>query len=930
MPDNGLTGQGTSLFNHETGAYEWVPAAGVAPALQSGKYTSEGNVQSIANGGVVTRTPEQLSAAATQGEAGGQAVTAVEGAASRQASRVDANSDKVMTFAEGVVDALSLGFLHGTSEEDELRRQADSGTALLGQLTGTIVGLGTPGLVSGVTKGGEALGKMVAKTLLKRGTGAIARGVEEAAANAALMSATAFGHQITDAVIADKPFSAEVVAHEAGLGSVIGFGFGWLGSTFGKLARASRGAVEASGVASAEAGAALAGVRDITGVLDSAVETHAQRLGVLDVLAKEGHVPGEFMAGRKAALKEAESAKAELDKLSTDGAFTKGTKEYQGWRDAVERYDGAVRSLDEQMRPQMLEQAAMHPVELGARVHPDYMPGGVAEAEGREMAAKAAGAVPAVDTMVSGGRSNWKGAYDFADTTVAHDPSLVLDRGMTPELRAQYEVLHGKPYEEMPYSAPKGEENLGGKSTPTSENATKPGSTPNGLASQEVAGAGQPVVSPAENGVKFAESIKGGTEGAPITANPVEPGTPRPQEIASTGERSAIQQYMDNWIRESGSTARISPGDMVDARMSEVLDKLNGAGSRMDSAGSLELGKAMNLKPAATTLGERLDQVWSMHQAGKFAADEARGVATPLRKGLIGALQRYAVRKAVRGALGAATGAAAGGPLGAILGYALTSAGFAGSVASASGKMMGAIAKTGEALLKGPRLKIAVRAIAGNRPYQYDETGPIKDPIQRILAVQRLAADPERLRTQVRNQLGDLVLMSPELSQSLEDTAIKQIQSISVSAPAIFFSPLGQPVAPTGTALRRFFEFENAVHNLPELLQSISSGAATEQQIRALHVAFPAAHAHLVRNIMSKVEVLQKMSAANLHGLENVLGIPLTRSGADPAFTMRMQTDWQSENNQPVGKAQALKITAPPPTPVQAGSSGKAPGNETK
>ncbi len=964
MPENKMTeGQGATLFNHETNTYEHFRANDLAAALASGKYTSSGNVESRAAGGTVIRPVDQLSAAVSQGETSGAAITATRAERERHQQRLDALSDPVLSFSEGMVDALTIGLVHGTSEEDNLRRSTDTGSALMGQIAGTVMGLGVPGAVSGITKGGAAAGRAVARGFIKdieSGAGrAIARGFEEAGANAALMAATGFGHQLTDAVIADKPFAAEVIGAEAGLGAVLGFGAGWLGSTFGRLARSSREAVDASGIAVKETETALSSVRDLSRSMDDIVETHAKRFGVLEVLAKEGHVPDAFMATRGAALKEAESAGRALKELDSAKALGSDAKSYQSWRDAVERYDTAVRKLDDVMSPQMLERASANPVRLGAQQAPP--------------------AVRPVDTLV-----------DMAEQGKISPVSRQLDELMTPEKRAAYEEIYGRPYEDIPGPGVQGEKNLGAVVTPTSEQGTMVGKArraspspepqpndlttsvdvqpPPGLRSgaqrqesefnRAARGAaptevdprwadtmvqGSPTL-PGTNGQRFVASTEktladtaGDTLLAPaskvddalVSGETLASGGARPAErnLGSAQPRSEVKKYLDDWFKESDGTARVKPTDALDAKLQEALGKLSG--SRLDNTGALEIGEALGLKAPTSSLGQRLDQVWSMRQAGKFAADEARGVATPLRGGILKTLKNYALRRAGRGAAAAVAGGALAGPLGAVMGYALTSAGFAGSVASAAGKMMQRVAAVGDALLSGNRARVVVRAAAGNRPHQYGESGPIEDPLERIQELQRLVADPERLRAQVRTQLGDLVVTSPELAAALEEIVVNRATAISVRAPAIYMTPLGKPINPSGTAMQRFFDFENAMHDLPGLLKAVESGGASRSQLEAFQIGYPAVHAETVKRVMAGRDRLKTLPPTALKSIERVLGFPLTRSGMDPAYTMRMQADWH-QAQQPTGRPQAFKITAPPGTPVQAAGNGRAPGNERK
>lgn len=949
-----MAGPSAVLFNHETNTYEDVPAEQVGAAIASGQYTAAGTSTSTqADGGVVTRPVEQMGAAATQGEREAGGVNAARAAGARRDVQMGLVSDKALSFSEGVVDALSLGLIHRTGEGDELRREADSGSALMGQLLGTVLGLKLPGPIRGLTAGGEALGEGLARALLGEAEtgfrGVVTRGLEEAGANAALMAASALGHQVTDAVLADKPFAAESIASEAGIGALMGFGAGFAGSAFGQLAKASRGAVEASGIAAKESRAALDAVHDLTRSWDDAVEQHAQRVGVLKVLADDGHIPGDMHLERSGALREAETARDALRELDPVRSLGGDPGEFQKWRGAVERYQDAVAALDEKMTPGVVERASANPVKLGESPHnagPQIHPLDV----DADQAAKGF-----QSPMASG-----------------------LDAAMSSEARAAYEKIYGRPYENMASAGGgvEGEENLGGRETPTSDLGTNPGTrgkrrsvpveasgeqgsttpaadtvvdarvdrfskqptkyrTPRDtvidaegqtVLPREVLEAGERPASAAETGRDFVDSTKRRLELPPGEGEPV---PEKPKTGAGEGKR-AVRDYLHDWFREFDSKPRVNLGDQLQARLKEALDNIaRASGSRLDSAGGLALLKSLGLKEATSPLGSRLDQVWSLGQAGKFAADEARGIKTPLRKGLAAALERYAVRGIGRAVGGAALGGAMGGTAGAILGMALTSAGFAGAAASTAGKLMQQISAVGEALLKGRRATIAVRAAVGNRPYQYSDEEPIKDPVQRIMEVQRLAANPDAIKARVARQMGDLALTSPEMAQHLADTTVAHVVAIAQSGPAILMTPLGKPIQPTGTALNRFYDFENAMHDLPGLLKAIANGTATESQIRALHIGYPAVHTELVRGVLGRPASLEHLEESKLKAMEKVLGYPLTRSSSDPTVTARFQGNWEAPKPAPQ-PAQAFKITAPKRTPAQAASGDRAPGNERK
>lgn len=434
---------------------------------------------------------------------------------------------------------------------------------------------------------------------------------------------------------------------------------------------------------------------------------------------------------------------------------------------------------------------------------------------------------------------------------------------------------------------------------------------------------------------------KGVPRGEPLPKEPREPKTQKyietPEEPTTVRprDRSAhVQKYLDDWYLESQRLGpRLSPGDAAAVRLDSALRKLEAAsGGRLNSAGSLELGERLGLKPINDMLIDRLDQIWALRKAARFAADEARGITTPL-SGAKRSITDDAMRRFMRHQ-GAAMGAAYGGPLGAAFGWVIggqleKGIGFGARAAASAGRLKRAVLEAGARVLSGRRASVAARAAAGNRAYAYDETGPVQDPIERIRTIHRLAANPEKVRAAVRNQLGDVALSHPEVAGAIEDTAVRQVTNLSLRAPAIYFDQLNRAVQPTAGALRRFYEYENATHDVTGLLNSVGRGAITPVQVSALWEQHREVHAVLARALMDDPEALSKKPTAEIRAVEALLGIPLTAASSDPGYIARTQTAWQSQAQPPSpGKPQAFKITAPPPTRVQANATGVAPGNE--
>lgn len=1121
------------VYDHQAEKWTSLPPDQVAAGIESGRYSpAESTVTTRSDAGEITRPVAQVGVAATRGESAAPDIVsarAVAEEAARRRATFDTMGDAALTFAEGAVDAASLGLIHEHGEEADIRRSVNSGSALLGQIAGTVATMGVTSPVRAVTEGSKQAGRALAKQLIREGTGAgvarmATRGLEEAAIGAGLMGSTSFGHQLSDAVFEDKEFVGGAVLHEMTLGAALGFGAGVLSG--GLTTVVSRKNIAGQGgliTADSAAGRALNDeIKAVYGAHGEAIAIHQQRMGVLDVLEREGHVPDMFNPPRREALARAQRLQNKLESFDLAKVLDDDVA-YRKFRQVAEEHSAAVQELDDVFRP--------HPME-----HQRVRGWGTPQEAGNPFGK--------VDTYGGGGLAMWEGPggmpVPFRLDQMMEEGGFWRGKGANREfvpadLKAEYARLHGRPYEDAfsglgseadaaaanlerfkvepqagpivgeggvpqerffdDMASPEAKTGGGRKAkamepesarTPASGEYTaveeapfgdaamadtqvrgrtpwqpesppgkfsldqfskdtlagegfgnrrlEPSGNPDNLlngAERDMAVPGRdleilndgfiapsqdmrqnaeafaqfrnrmsedtlalraepaPVAPPAGEGtVQNFNVVKGdgnktvrdlagpgaeatGTRtyrdfevprGEPLPKEPVEaktrelPETPEgraktkkvkdvPEGKTNVVEREAspyapraaergpaVQKYLDEWYQESVSRGgRVSPGDAAAARLDQAFAKIAElSNGRLDSAAALELGEHFNLRPVNDPFVNKLDQVWALRKAARLAADEARGVATPLGKSQRKGVMEW-IKRRIGGKMGAAAvGAVAGGPVGAIVGYAVgaslaSGTAFAGKASSAAGKLLMKTAETGEALLRGRRATIAARVVAGNRAYAYNDEGPIKDPVERIQTIHRMAANPEQVRATVRNQLGDVVMMAPEVAQAVEETAVRQITNLSLRAPHIYFDALGRAVMPTAQKMRQFHEYENATHDLPGLLDQIARGSATDHSIDALVSQHTAAHAVLSRAIMDDPEALRKKPTAELRQLEKILGIPLALNSE--GYRGRIQASWAPQASAPAQAPQAFKITAPAPTPSQANATGKAPGN---
>lgn len=660
------------------------------------------------------RTEEEARALADMGEAPlgalDLAAEAAEAGAQRRRDAFDTAGDAALTFAEGMVDALTLGLIHDPSPAADVRRDVNDGMALMGQLTGTAVGIFGGGPLKYlpeniVMRGGSKAGKAVAKTFLgdvKAGSRAamVDRGIEGAGEMAALMGAASVGRQFTDSVIGDKEFAASAVIADAGLGAIMGGGISLLSGMFTRAA--SRYDVKGQGdlidPSSAQAAGLVDHVHTAKGAWDNALDQHAQRLGVLKQLEAEGlldNVVPEFMANRELALASAQGARKELEAIDFGAALGGNEKSFARFQHHLTRYEQALGDLDDLMAPRMLERMRPHP------------PATPLADPGRPVTEQMGIPREAVEEM----------------------DGLMRD----PARAAEYEVIHGRPYRpqtEVPRAA--------GEASPTSELGTPfakgtprdvqatpdavqipapapgtpyvppplpgPGSrfnpaewTPARV--QGEMGAGR-VISPTvkaeqldnvlsqahadlaksqlllpdgyygsvanrdQNAAAFSEfrqrmAVDTPVPGAarPVAAAPTpvlrqrDSRSPvRPRAAEPTAGQAAVRRYVDEWYATADQVGpRFSPGDHAAQEIRSIAQKLQGTAlGREVAASSTDLAKALKLPEPTTSLAAELQSLYVMRRVSDLAATASKGTAMRgIAKGRDAALLDWIVKRSV-------------------------------------------------------------------------------------------------------------------------------------------------------------------------------------------------------------------------------------------------------------------------------------------
>lgn len=372
---------GVLAWDNRTNAPAYVPFEEYQQGLASGRYRPSDNSTVTTTGSMgvpETADPTQGAAKVAAGEAQVSAVPqGNEDVVQRQRAAFDTTGDKLLTFGEGVADALSLGLIREHGEQADVRRDVNSTEAFLGNmvgLAGALVGdesafgaLARFSPAGRVARSGEELGSMAARAIMgEAGTaerGLVAagrRGLTEGVQQSIMAGAAATGHEATDALIDNKDFAAEHIVNEAGFGLLLGGGFGAASELFGRAAARIKGRdamalqgglMDPASPASAEVHGAI---KDAVSALDEAADSHRVALGVMkaaeaDMPEVEGAV---FLGPRRDAMRAVDSARAKLDKIDLDGALAKGEAgDVHRAAGAVDAYHEAVQQLDQAMRP---------------------------------------------------------------------------------------------------------------------------------------------------------------------------------------------------------------------------------------------------------------------------------------------------------------------------------------------------------------------------------------------------------------------------------------------------------------------------------------------------------------------------------------------------------------------------------------------------
>ncbi len=912
-------------------------------------------------------------------------IVSAQHADERRRAMFDTFDDKVGTFVEGVVDALSLGIIRETGEEGDLRRDVNAGSALFGNALGFAAGMTVGGPVRGLTKGAESAGKAAAKAALRSGEGQLAsRVAAEAAASMALAGAQASGHALMDSIIEDKEFSSEAILDEVKLAGIMGGVGGLVLHGLGKVA--SRADIQGQGGVLGNVDDALKPHIEATRAYDDVLERHAAEVGAMKELERTGAVPREAVAVRTDALGRATKAREALDKIDMRKAMS-GTDDvlYRKWQAAGVEYRAAIKDLDAAMStphvaPRDFEAGSLADDLAIEDMPPRSSPASVADEGGLAMSRS-----PDFDPMNP--YTVGKGVDDIGVEALpprkAAFPSAAGERYTATKLVESTKGLPAKAkltgYGDPAMASGLPDKARVGRYTDAQLIESAPGAAPDiDLSDARMARMKDRLA--ATSGDRAAAKARATLADIPaIITDPVEavqmasPGkAPRgpTREIPIEGSLAATPtppthkpiahgKDLPDWHTPGAEprnpavdpdlTGRAKPGEapvrtgptsgptwetfVTPGEAAPIAPPkprpIDAAEARVQRAMADLVEKTGGRLDSASALGlleksgirPAADNVGS-YMDQVYALRKAGVLAADATRGASNPLKDVLEGAAVGG-----LGHMAAGPMGAtvaVIADMLLKKG--GRVAASTGRLMAKAAQAANKLLTSTRVR-AVSAASANTAYAYSDRGPIEDPVERIQEIQWLAANPVHVAAKVAESAQDLA-DQPQLLQALQARTVNQLQRLALRAPAIYFDKLGRPLAPPGGKMREFFEYENAIHDLAGTLDQLAAGTLTGPQAAALQEGWPSVHIKVTSSFMQDPEKLRSLPRATLRAVETITGLPLTNA-KDPAWLMRQSAAWipPAPPVQPQAP-QAFNINPTgAPTPAQSNATGRAPGN---
>lgn len=937
----------TQAWDIKQGKVVPVTANQLQAGIASGTLHAYGNQQVSIGQGVTSRalSPEDAAVAASMGQKQSYGIDQENEATAnkRRESLAGGGVESARQVFLGIVDGLSLGIIHPTGEQEQIKKEEHGVANFVGNaISFALPGEGEAKAAAGIAKetGAMAIAKAAKAVsplgLVERGVNSLTHAIPEGttllgkAASGAVKEgiqgglvglAYSLGTQATDALTSDHQFSGEEAINQMTLGTV-------LGSVFGGAAGALKSAVKGQagiraledqqGLVNPKSGISQgvhAELKGAIGEMDNLVNTHKATLDIVNGLDEKGDLLGTGLDFKehKIALKDAIAAKNEMAKYSVED-FTnpaKGDKQAIKAIEALDDYRTKAARLDKIMLPSDQQMAGV------------FVPDG--DEAFRFPAQKLNTEVP----------KPFEGPMAPEMPRSAGPADFKLDAAMTPERRAAYEQLHGRPYEDMPGTnpfkqeqhAPKGLESPPIPVEKIREGLVKLGVSPgeaNGLSANQA----WERLNNMPSKLRGADALSAVEPPGPANkmgqgfgANPHNPGNLRQSQgigdipLTASGGNREVYDFLKTLHSRDPQPL---PGDTAAVKIEGHLNKISEISQgQITAANALGAAERLGVK-ANTPIARQAAALYGLRQLAKESVSSARGDT-----------RSWFARRAA-GMVGADIMGHGLGPAGAVMGYGL---GQSANLAAMAGKAKRALIEAGDKILGKGHAGVIAKTIA-TTAYSYNGKEPTHSLRDRLEQLHYAVTDEKGTRSKIQNSFGDLAMSAPHVAASGEDTAFNRLKNLSIKAPA-FVMMGARELAPTVQQQRQFENYEAATWDFPSLLKRISNGSATPMDYTALNEQHPQAQRNLLEYLIKNVQDTNGKIAAPvwvLRQIEKISGgtVSLTRA-TDPGFVARQQINAQSKPPQMVNKPQAFSsMSNSAPLSTHLGADGRAPGNQTQ
>lgn len=922
--------EGTSLWNIQTQAPEWVPLHLVRDKLNSGSYRAYAGSDVTAQsgiGGEASLSPEKGATAV----AGGATPTHTEPArgasvrAEAWSREYDNAGDKALAVADGLVSGLSGNLLEGIpgggalgSIEAEKRREEHPGYKTLGELAaiaGTVLApesaLKYTPLGAANTLFTKSAGAVTAKLGSSVAKNTLANAVGGAVASGALSAA----HTVSN-VVQGKPVSGYALVDDIGLGAAIGAGLGGLGEILASSAKKSADVAKQIQAAARFDEAAIpvrGALVDVSKSWHSAHNVASARVDALDDLVKSGmmdaEVPGEeWIAARLEARKGADSARDKLHKIAgTDDPVAVGqrlhdlavsgkAKQAEKLYKAFDDYGTAVSHFDDAMQPTTFDTAHLSDVigdidlAMPAKDHPFQRLGQMIESGAPEEE------IARFAKQLDEAHNKAKNPTAEADTVVNKTPKAA-EPGTVHELDFADVATPTPTPEPAEVVSSKG----GGIKVSTKGKVPHQEPAPRVLADD--------INTPAEPGLAESTLLGGSARNT--------------QDTAGFQAKKILDQ-----VRVERGTGVMSPmrptalGDKIQG----IMDQLTAAtGNRLGSAEARQLANQLGMNTAALQgpVSQRLGDLWSLHRMSEALAQELKNGGKSGSKGILTKALSWGVVSGAGHVGYAAAGPVGGGAVRSLARHALGTALYGAAALTATAGRFRQSAVNGLAKVLAPtgRRALGLAGIDKVVSSSYEPNrAPTTDYDTKAKQLRWIQQNPEPIEQHLKAAFKDIGAVDPQAYAATVDAAMSRLTNLARALPKSGeLSIMVKSRGPTDSQKLEFHQYEAITADRELVFKYLKAGSMPQVVVTAMNEQHPDFMAEIKDYVLNNQEEVQSAPHGTLMALSTLLGVPLVPE-ANPYYVRRMQEPYdEAKQKAAQAKMQAQGVQAiHPMIPTQA------------